>query len=66
MTWKSPRLSKHQMISTSMHNCFLSIEHVDRTIDPYLAQVIRNNVIVYTGLHATLADARQTCEGKAK
>ena len=39
----------------------LSVEHMDRTIDPYLAWVIILNKVSYTGLHPTLADARRKC-----
>ncbi|SER27848.1 hypothetical protein SAMN05216548_11474 [Faunimonas pinastri] len=46
-------------------NVTLAVNHVDRTIDPYLASVIRNGIIIYTGLHPTLSSARRACEAKA-
>ena len=63
--WNTPTLNKGETILETIGDCHLSIDHVDRTLDPYLAGVIWHDVIVYTGLHATLADARQKCEAKA-
>ena len=42
--------------------CIMTIEHVDRTIDPYLAGVQRDGKIVYTGLHSSVSSARLKCE----
>lgn len=44
----------------------LSVAHVDRRTDPYLAGVVVRGVFIYTGLHPTLSDARRTCEQKLK
>jgi hypothetical protein len=66
MDWKTPRLNKGQFIACLQGNTAMSVQHVDRTIDPYLAGVIVDGRIVYSGLHATLADARSTCTRKAR
>ena len=61
--WNQARLKKGGFICfDAPDNVSLSVEHVDRTIDPYFAMVIRHGVIIYTGLHATLADARNKCK----
>lgn len=64
--WKSPRINKGESISIVRGKTFMTIDHVDRTIDPYLAAIIHRGKIVYTGLHATVADARQECERRFK
>ncbi len=64
--WKAPRLKKGDGIYKEMENGSMAVSHIDRTIDPYLAAVVFRGVTVYTGLHATLADARQTVEEKFK
>lgn len=66
VTWKSPSLNKFKGMRREAGNIVMTVDHVDRTIDPYLVGVIHNGVVVYSGLHATLADARSTCERKAK
>lgn len=64
--WKTSHLAKGEAISTEIDGVCLTVSHVDRTVDPYLAGVMRRGEITYSGLHRTLADARQTCERKAK
>lgn len=67
MGWRAPTLNKGKLISHVDENgTAMTVERVDRRIDPYLAGVYSKGRIVYTGLHATLADARQTCHRKAK
>ena len=66
VSWKSPTLNKGQGMRREDGDIVLMVDHADRTIDPYLAGVIHKGVIVYTGLHASLSDARSTCERKAK
>jgi hypothetical protein len=66
ISWKSASMNKGQKAFTYLNGVYARIEHIDRKIDPYLAVVIKNKTVIYTGLHATLADARQTCERKAK
>ena len=66
MNWRTPRLSKGQSITETIVDCTMTIDHIDRTVDPYLAGVIYDDIIIYTGLHATLADARRTCETRGQ
>lgn len=66
VSWKSPRLNKGQHMVKEIDVGAMSVHHIDRTIDPYLAAVVFRGVVVYTGLHATLADARKTVEEKFK
>lgn len=63
--WRSSTLNKGCYMSHDVEEGNLTVSRLDRTIDPYLAGVVMNGVIVYTGLHATLADARKTCVEKA-
>jgi hypothetical protein len=62
LKWNTPTLSKGQSITERCGDCTMSIEHVDRTIDPYLAGVVLDDIIIYTGLHPTLSSARQKCQ----
>lgn len=66
VSWKATHLNKGQSMSLELNGCQLSVAHVDRTLDPFLAGVIRNGIIIYSGLHPTLSDARQTCIEKSK
>ena len=66
VSWKSPTLNKGKFMMRDSSGVTLTVEHVDRTIDPYLAGVWNHGKLVYSGLHASLADARSTCERKAK
>ena len=66
LSWKTPRLNKDQSIQRSEGDLHLAVDRVDFARDPYLAGIIKSGVILYTGLHHTLADARRTCEEKAK
>lgn len=60
--WKANRLLKGHDMEDRRGKWRLCVGHWDRTIDPYMALVIFNGVIVYTGLHPTLSSARQKCE----
>ena len=60
-SWNTPWLNKGEAIRTTIRSYTLTISHVDRTIDPYLAGVIKNGVIVASGLCPTLPDARRFC-----
>ena len=66
ISWKSPTLNKGAFMVSERGEFTLTISHVDRTTDPYLAGVLKGTVIVYSGLHSTLSDARKTCEEKAQ
>lgn len=60
--WKSPTLNLGQSMILDDGETFMTIDHINRKIDPYLAGVVHKNIIVYSGLHKTLGDARATCE----
>ena len=60
--WKSPTLNKGQGMGFGNGDAWMSVDHVDRTVDPYLAGVQHRGRYVYSGLHATLADARNACK----
>jgi hypothetical protein len=67
VSWKSPTLNKGQFMFKEVDGYVLQVEHVDRTIAPYLAMAISpGSVIIYSGLHPTLASARERCEQAAK
>lgn len=65
MKWNTHTLNKGQSITERSGDCTMSVDHVDRTIDPYLAGVVLDDTIIYTGLHATLSDARRKCQQMA-
>lgn len=64
--WKATRLKKGDYMfleaSVEFPTLSMSVLHMDRTIDPYLASVVQNGIVIYTGLHVTLADARNKCK----
>jgi hypothetical protein len=63
VSWKSPTLVKGQFMFKNLGGYTLQVEHLDRTIDPYLALVISPlSTVIYSGLHPTLASARERCE----
>lgn len=66
VSWKSPVLNKGDFMIHESGPFLLRVERVDRVIDPYLAAVLKNWVIEYSGLHSSLSDARKTCEEKAR
>lgn len=62
VSWDSKILNKGKFMSRQIGgDIIVSVEHPDRRIDPYLAGVIDNNIIVYTGLHPTLSSAKRKC-----
>ena len=65
VTWSANRMSKGQFMTKETTHGSMTIEKVDRVIDPYLASVIVDGIVSYTGLHPTLSDARRTCEENA-
>lgn len=62
--WKTPTLNKGQDINRIEGDFYLSVGHLDRTVDPYLALVMEGWTTKHTGLYPTLAAARQACEQK--
>jgi hypothetical protein len=65
INWKAANLNKGQSMSHEDGDVVLTVKHVDRVVDPYLAGVIVGGRVVYSGLHATLSGARLTCAYKA-
>jgi hypothetical protein len=59
--WKSPTLKKGQGMTLNNGVAIMSVDHVDRTIDPYLAGVMQRDRYVFSGLYSTLAEARKAC-----
>lgn len=61
--WRSPTLNKGWHMSTTHSGRMCTVEHVDRVVDPYLAGCWEmkgdTTELIYTGLHPTLAEARQ-------
>ncbi|MBA8881634.1 hypothetical protein [Phyllobacterium myrsinacearum] len=66
VSWKSPTLNKGKSMFRQSGDITMTVDHVDRVIDPYLAGVMHKGRIVYSGLHASLSEARAECEQKAK
>lgn len=66
VSWKSRTLNKSQGMRLDEGDVSMVIDHVDRRIDPYLVTVIHRGVIVYTGLHSSLGDARAKCTQEMK
>lgn len=62
--WKTPTLKTGDYIFKLMpKDGYMMVQHVDRTIDPYLARAENYETgQTHDALHATLASARQHCE----
>jgi len=61
-SWSVHALNKGETMGREWRGCAMTIEHVDRTIDPYLAGVIKDGKIIYSGLHSSVSSARLKCE----
>lgn len=64
--WNTPSLNIGESIAKEFDGGSMAVDHIDRRNDPYAAAVVLHGRVVYTGLHASLSDARQTCEQKVR
>jgi hypothetical protein len=64
--WNASHINIGEAVHQYLYGFDISVEHLDRRLDPFGATVIRDGVVLFTGLFPTLSAARQWCEQKVR
>lgn len=63
--WSATTLLEGQWMSKFSNGFQLEISHMSHKANPYMADVLKDDVFLYCGAHPSLAAAKQACEQKA-